>query len=98
MTCAQGLLRLLWGGPKLECYGTAPNQRNVFIMKCTTLSHFEPTQVYSAIQKNAVYHGIKMQFIMEYTTLLHVDPSQVQDPNKKNAIYPELRDVIAYLL
>ena len=22
MTCAQGLLRLLWGGPKLECYGT----------------------------------------------------------------------------
>ena len=23
MTCAQGLLRLLWGGPKLECYGTA---------------------------------------------------------------------------
>ena len=21
MTCAQGLLRLLWGGPKLECYG-----------------------------------------------------------------------------
>ena len=20
MTCAQGLLRLLWGGPKLECY------------------------------------------------------------------------------
>ena len=23
MICAQGLLRLLWGGPKLECYGTA---------------------------------------------------------------------------
>ena len=23
MTCAQGLLRLLWGGPKLECYGIA---------------------------------------------------------------------------
>ena len=24
MTCAQGLLRLLWrGDPKLECYGTA---------------------------------------------------------------------------
>ena len=25
MTCAQGLLHLLWGGggPKLECYGTA---------------------------------------------------------------------------
>ena len=23
MTCEQGLLRLLWGGPKLECYGTA---------------------------------------------------------------------------
>ena len=22
MTCAQGLLRLLWGGLKLECYGT----------------------------------------------------------------------------
>ena len=22
MTCAQGLLRLLWGDPKLECYGT----------------------------------------------------------------------------
>ena len=22
MTCAQGLLRLLWGGSKLECYGT----------------------------------------------------------------------------
>ena len=22
MTCAQGLLRLLWGAPKLECYGT----------------------------------------------------------------------------
>ena len=22
MTCAQGLLRLFWGGPKLECYGT----------------------------------------------------------------------------
>ena len=22
MTYAQGLLRLLWGGPKLECYGT----------------------------------------------------------------------------
>ena len=23
MTCAQGLMRLLWGGgPKLECYGT----------------------------------------------------------------------------
>ena len=22
MTCVQGLLRLLWGGPKLECYGT----------------------------------------------------------------------------
>ena len=25
MTCAQGLLRLLWGGPKLECYGTDGN-------------------------------------------------------------------------
>ena len=26
MTCAQGLLRLLWGGgPKLECYGTGVN-------------------------------------------------------------------------
>ena len=25
MTCAQGLLRLLWGGPKLECYGTENN-------------------------------------------------------------------------
>ena len=22
MTCAQGLLRLLWRDPKLECYGT----------------------------------------------------------------------------
>ena len=29
MTCAQGLLRLLWGGPKLECYGTVVvNGRN----------------------------------------------------------------------
>ena len=27
MTCAQGLLRLLWGGgPKLECYETAPTE------------------------------------------------------------------------
>ena len=26
MTCAQGLLRLLWGGPKLECYGTAQSK------------------------------------------------------------------------
>ena len=27
MTCAQGLLRLLWGGgPKLECYGTGPRK------------------------------------------------------------------------
>ena len=28
MTCAQGLLRLLWGGPKLECYGTERMNRD----------------------------------------------------------------------
>ena len=33
MTCAQGLLRLLWGGggPKLECYGTGPIKHNAQI-------------------------------------------------------------------
>ena len=31
MTCAQGLLRLLWGGgPKLECYGTADGFSQTF--------------------------------------------------------------------
>ena len=33
MTCAQGLLRLLWGGgPKLECYGTAKAVRCRFLI------------------------------------------------------------------
>ena len=31
MTCAQGLLRLLWGGPKLECYGTALHRVTVAV-------------------------------------------------------------------
>ena len=30
MTCAQELLRLLWGGPKLECYGTEYNLNSSF--------------------------------------------------------------------
>ena len=32
MTCAQGLLRLLWGGggPKLECYGTGHKRSHLF--------------------------------------------------------------------
>ena len=36
MTCEQGLLRLLWGGgggPKLECYGTAPTVQNLLFME-----------------------------------------------------------------
>ena len=39
------------------------------IMKYTTLSHVDPSQVQAPNQENA--------FIMEYTTLLHIDPSQV---------------------
>ena len=37
MTCAQGLLRLLWGGPKLECYGTDCNQVPVMMRLAATL-------------------------------------------------------------
>ena len=33
MTCAQGLLRLLWGGPKLECYGTEHKSQKFFQSK-----------------------------------------------------------------
>ena len=34
MTCAQGLLRLLWGGgPKLECYGTGYRMMLVIIFE-----------------------------------------------------------------
>ena len=29
MTCAQGLLRLLWGGPRLECYGTGQEHHKI---------------------------------------------------------------------
>ena len=32
MTCAQGLLHLLWGGPKLECYGTDCDHHILLIM------------------------------------------------------------------
>ena len=45
MTCAQGLLRLLWGGPKLECYGTenilAHNNRKV----AYDVTHFAPKKL-----------------------------------------------------
>ena len=38
MTCAQGLLRLLWGGgPKLECYGTVYKRREIGVPKETNL-------------------------------------------------------------
>ena len=37
MTCAQGLLRLLWGGPKLECYGTDINCEQVQLLSTLML-------------------------------------------------------------
>ena len=33
MTCAQGFLRLFWGGPKLECYGTGCTENVYGILK-----------------------------------------------------------------
>ena len=55
MTCAQGLLRLLWGGPKLECYGT--------VYKCfdlMTLSHEEETDLNtnSSLSEMSMSNGI----------------------------------------
>ena len=43
MTCAQGLLRLLWGGgPKLECYGTALTDTGSYMTHdCQLLWHYD---------------------------------------------------------
>ena len=38
MTCAQGLLRLLWGGPKLECYGTGQSVHGMSLVQIAFLS------------------------------------------------------------
>ena len=53
MTCAQGLLRLLWGGgPKLECYGTGG-------MVCMSVSHQEEN--ISTIRDTALSIGIDVK-------------------------------------
>ena len=39
MTCAQGLLRLLWGGPKLECYGTERHTLLIFITQAGIITY-----------------------------------------------------------
>ena len=47
MTCAQRLLRLLWGGPKLECYGTVHMTVHVdqyFSTLFGMQTHFQNTQ------------------------------------------------------
>ena len=51
MTCAQGLLRLLWGGgPKLECYGTVAKdfttQKTLRSFTAITISNEGKTKSY----------------------------------------------------
>ena len=54
MTCAQGLLRLLWGGgPKLECYGTGTDRRSVIIIRVKVNS--KPELVEDREEKSALY-------------------------------------------
>ena len=49
MTCAQGLLRLLWGGgPKLECYGTGYNKMG---KPLDTPAFFRPISLISCVSK-----------------------------------------------
>ena len=65
MTCAQGLLRLLWGGPKLECYGTA-------YLPTTLLSPRKPTvlankNLRNNNKKNACVNSSQLHKIGETT-------------------------------
>ena len=65
MTCAQGLLRLLWGGPKLECYGTGQDRLGILALLRVERELLYKTDFSSAIDEFAAIKSrkVKIKFI-----------------------------------
>ena len=61
MTCAQGLLRLLWGGAKLECYGT--ELENKSLVNFLVLVHSKFLSVFLLIYSCEFYCLILIDWI-----------------------------------
>ena len=61
MTCAQGLLRLLWGGPKLECYGTGSGQQYL-----RPYHKFYDTQYHSTVELHLSFFAVTSILLLPY--------------------------------
>ena len=66
MTCAQGLLRLLWGGPKLECYGTDEKEGAIEQTSLSKSSHvfafYNPSLIISKLFVLKSFFEITLKF------------------------------------